>query len=336
MFAKDERPVPNIVAIYERPRHKIRRDATHVLGGMFGWNTSEETARALRGEDTRAEAVVTTTSIPDSGNVADPTISGPSQRCGKRSIKRIKRRALVPLAEMGASILSLRFQELMRRQQEVDEKEDKGPASAAPVKRSIAAVDDAPLVANSAAATKRARVSLASGDPPTAKKLRLTISTAPLDTTSASAPLQLPPSPPDTSSNASKAPADERLVGPIFSSTPNVTQDHLPEFDLSNLGAAFSLSSLDSDSDSESTLESSSESSSDSPDLSSSTSTRSTPQGKGKGKANENSNKSTATVSRNNTPSAPATSTRNPSTPPRKRKRQAHQPGWVGWVQTEE
>ncbi|CAE6464966.1 hypothetical protein ACGC1H_004933 [Rhizoctonia solani] len=334
MFARDDRPVPNIVAIYERPRLKVRRDATHVLGGMFGWNAPEEMARALRSEDLPAED--STASIPNSAS-ADPSLSGPQQRCVKRPIKRSKRRSIIPLAEMGASILSLSLQERMNRRQE-GEKEDYEPVSAL-VKPPTSPLDVTSAAPNSTLTVKKIKVA-APGDAPTAKKLRLTISTAPpASTTSLSTPLlQLPLSPPDTSSNASKAPADDRFAGLVASSTPRTDPLPMPNFDLdlSNLGG-LSLSTLDSDSDSDSSSsESSSESSSDSPDLSSSTSTRSAPQDKTKGKEKNAAGPTPNNhQSRNSTPSF-ASSIRDPSTPPPRRKRRTHPPGWVGWVQTEE
>ncbi|CAE6500816.1 unnamed protein product [Rhizoctonia solani] len=336
MFARDERPVPNIVAIYERPRPKVRRDATHVLGGMFGWNSPEETARALGSEDlTVEESSVAIASTPNSAT-ADPPLSGPPQRCVKRSTKRSKRRTVIPLAEMGASILSLSLQERMSRRQEGDEKEEREPVSAV-VKPVVVSMDSTTTVPDSTVTVKKIKLA-APGDAPTTKKLRLTISTAPPDsTTSLSTPLlQLPLSPPDTSSNASKAPADERYAGSILSSTPRTAQLPMPNFelDLSNLGG-LSLSTLDSESDSESSSESSSDSSSDSPDLSSSTSTRSASQDRAKGKE-QNRAGAVANHSRTTTPSVGPTSTRDPSTPPPRRKRRTHPPGWVGWVQTEE
>ncbi|CAE7136080.1 unnamed protein product [Rhizoctonia solani] len=333
MFARDDRPVPNIVAIYERPRLKVRRDATHVLGGMFGWNAPEETARALRTEDCPVEE--STTSISNSAG-ADASLSGSQQRCVKRPTKRSKRRTIVPLAEMGASILSLSLQERMSRRQEGREEEER-VHSPVLIRPSTPPVDVTSTVSNSTATVKKLKV-----DAPTTKKLRLTISTAPpASTTSVSTPLlQLPLSPPDTSSNASKAPADERYAGLATSSTPRIDQLPMPNFelDLSNLGG-LSISTLDSDSDSSSSESSSeSDSDSDSPDLSSSTSTRSASQDKAKGKEKEkdvtqftfNDNES-----RNSTPSFAGPSTGGPSTPPR-RKRRTHPPGWVGWVQTEE
>ncbi|CAE6377566.1 unnamed protein product [Rhizoctonia solani] len=315
MFARDDRPVPNIVAIYERPRHKIRRDATHLLGGMFGWNTAEEMARALRREDSPVEESTPTIASTPEPITADASPSGLPQRCAKRSSKRNKRRALVPLAEMGASILSLSLQERMRRQRGGDEKEDNEPVSAL-VKFPKVSVDITATAADSTATMKKIKVTT-SGDVPTTKKLRLTISAAPpASIASLSTPSLQLLSPPDTSSNASKAPADERYAIPISSSTPGTGQLPMPNFELD-------LSS-----------ESSSESSSDSPDLSSSTSTHSAPQNKARGKQ-RGATVSISNKSRTTTPVAATSQPRNPSTPPR-RKRQAHQPGWVGWVQTEE
>ncbi|CUA71911.1 Neurofilament heavy polypeptide [Rhizoctonia solani] len=335
MFARDDRPVPNIVAIYERPRVKVRRDATHVLGGMFGWNTSEEMARAFHSEDSPAEE--SAASIPNSTS-ADASLPGPQQRCVKRSTKRSKRRSIVPLAEMGASILSISLQERMNRRQEGDEKEDDNIVSTL-TKPSTPPLDITSATPSSTVTVKKIKVA-APADAPATKKLRLTISTAPpASNTSISTPLlQLPLSPPDTSSNASKAPTDERYPGPVTSSTPRTDQLPMPNFelDLSNFGG-LSLSTLDSDSDSDSSSsESSSESSSDSPDLSSSTSTRSASQDKTKGKEKNVTEHALNDHSRNTTPSLAAPSTRNPSTPPPRRKRRTHQPGWVGWVQTEE
>ncbi|CAE6541138.1 unnamed protein product [Rhizoctonia solani] len=333
MFARDDRPVPNIVAIYERPRLKVRRDATHVMGGMFGWNAPEEMARALRNEDSPVED--STASIPNSAS-ADPSLSGTQQRCVKRPTKRSKRRSIIPLAEMGASILSLSLQERMSRRQE-GEKEHYEPVSAL-VKPSTPPLDVTSVAPNPTLTVKKIKVA-APGDAPTAKKLRLTISTAPpASTTSLSTPLlQLPLSPPDTSSNASKAPADDRFTGLVVSSTPR-TDQLMPNFDLdlSTLGD-LSLSTLDSDSDSDSSSsESSSESGSDSPDLSSSTSTRSASQDKAKGKGkNAAEHTSNNHDSRNSSPSF-TISVGDPSTPPPRRKRRTHPPGWVGWVQTEE
>ncbi|KDN41193.1 hypothetical protein RSAG8_07607, partial [Rhizoctonia solani AG-8 WAC10335] len=332
MFARDDRPVPNIVAIYERPRPKVRRDATHVMGGMFGWNAPEEMARVMRSEHSPVEE--SAASIPNSAS-ADASLSGSQQRCVKRPTKRSKRRSTIPLAEMGASILSLSLQERMNRRREGDEKVAHETVSA-PVQPSTPPMDIAPTVPNSIVTVKKIKVA-APGDAPATKKLRLTISTVPpASTTSVSTPLlQLPLSPPDTSSNASKAPPDERYAGLVCSSTPRTDQLPMPNFELdfSNLGG-LSLSTLDSDSDSDSSSsESSSESSSDSPDLSSSTSTRSAPQDKGKGKEKDATD-SAFNKSRNTTPSTAAYA-RDPSTPPR-RKRRTHPPGWVGWVQTEE
>ncbi|KAG8729426.1 hypothetical protein FRC11_008802 [Ceratobasidium sp. 423] len=338
MFAREDRPVPNIVAIYERPRLKVRRDATHVLGGMFGWNKPEEVARALRNDDPPTEELTTPIASISNPATADASLSGPSQRCVKRPTKRSKRRTVIPLAEMGASILSVSLQERMNRQQEGNEKEDHESIST-PVQSQVSSVDSTATAPDSTvtATVKKIKVT-APGDVPTTKKLRLTISTAPpAGTASVSTPpLQLPLSPPDTSSNASKAPADERYAGPVFSSTPRTAQLSMPNFelDLSNL-AGLSLSTLDSDSDSDSSSESSSESSSDSPDLSSSTSTRPPSQEKAKGKE-KNVAQSAANGSRNTTPSVAAPPARNPSTPPPRRKRRTHPPGWVGWVQTEE
>ncbi|KAG8738917.1 hypothetical protein FRC10_006386 [Ceratobasidium sp. 414] len=320
-FANDLRPVPNIVAIYERPRHKIRRDATHVLGGMFGWNTPEETERALRAESSRAEEEATAT--PDSATPVDPTSAGPSQRCIKKPAKRVKRRGFAPLVDMGASILSLRFQELLRRQHQPEEKEDSTPVSA-PAKRPIEPTADISTPSTvTTSASKKTRISVSAGDAPMAKKLRLTISTAPpnnvpLSTTLPSSFLQMPPSPPDTSSNASKAPAEEPALGLVSASTLVDTLPLLPDFD-----ATLSLDPLDSESSSSSSSESSSDLDSDSPDLSSSSSTRSIIQDKGKGRRMTQS------------ASPPASSARGPSTPPRK-KRPVHKPGWIGWIQTEE
>ncbi|GAB1517041.1 hypothetical protein RhiTH_000084 [Rhizoctonia solani] len=337
MFARDDRPVPNIVAIYERPRHKVRRDATHILGGMFGWNTPEEVARALGCDDLPAEeSTPTVPSIPEPHS-ADAPLSASPQQCAKRSSKRTKRRTLVPLVEMGVSILSLSLQERMRRQQGGDEREDHGPVSTL-VKRSTTSVDAIVTSADSTTTTKKIKAT-ALGDVPTTKKLRLTISAAPPTAASVSTPSLQLLSPPDTSSNASKAPADERYIAPVSLSVLSTGQLPMPNFelDLSNL-PGFSFSTLDSNSDSESSSvsssESSSESSSDSPDLSSSTSTHSAPQSKAQGKG-KNIATSVSNTSRTTTPVAGASQTRNPSTPPR-RKRQAHQPGWVGWVQTEE
>ncbi|CAE6469382.1 unnamed protein product [Rhizoctonia solani] len=337
MFARDDRPVPNIVAIYERPRLKVRRDATHVLGGMFGWNKPEEVARALRNDDSPTEESTTAmASIPNSAT-ADAPLSGPSQRCVKRPTKRSTRRSIIPLAEMGASILSVSLQERMSRQQEGDEKEDHLPVST-PVQSQVASMDTTATAPDSMvmATVKKIKV-MAPGDVPATKKLRLTISTAPPAGTALSTPpLQLPLSPPDTSSNASKAPIDERFADPVYSSTPRTAQLPMPNFelDLSNL-AGLSLSTLDSDSDSASSTESSSESTSDSPDLSSSTSSRSASQEKARGKE-KNAAQGAANKSRNVTPSIVAPPARDPSTPPPKRKRRTHPPGWVGWVQTEE
>ncbi|KAJ1309382.1 hypothetical protein OPQ81_006159 [Rhizoctonia solani] len=334
MFARDDRPVPNIVAIYEKPRLKVRRDATHVLGGMFGWNASEEVARALRSEDlSTRESTAAIASTPNS-TPADTPLSGPPPRCVKRSTKRSKRRSIMPLSEMGASILSLSLQERMKRQQEVEEKRDHESGSTL-VKSSISPLDGISTTIDSTAMLKKLKAA-AAADPPVTKKLRLTISTAPPSATSVSTPLlQLPLSPPDTSSNASKAPTDEQYAGPVSSSTPRTAQLSTPKFelDLSNI-AGLSLSTLDSDSDSDSSSESSSESSSDSPDLSSSTSTRSAPQDKTERKE-KNASRSAPNKSQTTTSSIAASSTRNPSTPPR-RKRRTHPPGWVGWVQTEE
>lgn len=334
-FANDQRPVPNIVAIYERPRHKIRRDSTHVLGGMFGWNTQEEVTRAMRSEVARAEEEVAVT--PDSATPVDATLAGPSQRCGKRPMKRSKRRAFAPLVDMGTSILSLHFQELMRRRQEDGEKQEQTPV-APPAKRPLVSLEDVPVVSVASPSTPQARASPSAGDLPTTKKLRLTINTVPppidtsIPTTLPSAFLQMPPSPPDTSSNASKAPAEEPVSAPNFTSTPKAalpqSMDLNPfEFD------TLALFPPESDSESESTSESSSELDSDSPDLSSSTSTRSATQNKGKQKQEEDIPNSTIDASEMF--SVPSTSIRGPSTPPR-RKRPTHKPGWIGWVQTEE
>ncbi|KAF8749972.1 hypothetical protein RHS01_09696 [Rhizoctonia solani] len=312
MFARDDRPVPNIVAIYERPRHKVRRDATHILGGMFGWNTPEEVARALGCDDLPAEeSTPTVPSIPEPHS-ADAPLSASPQQCAKRS----------------------RTNEAPARG---DEREDHGPVSTL-VKRSTASVDAIVTSADSTTTTKKIKAT-ALGDVPTTKKLRLTISAAPPTAASVSTPSLQLLSPPDTSSNASKAPADERYIAPVSLSVLSTGQLPMPNFelDLSNL-PGFSFSTLDSNSDSESSSvsssESSSESSSDSPDLSSSTSTHSAPQSKAQGKG-KNTATSVSNTSRTTTPVAGASQTRNPSTPPR-RKRQAHQPGWVGWVQTEE
>ncbi|CAE6440786.1 unnamed protein product [Rhizoctonia solani] len=236
----------------------------------------------------------------------------------------------VPLAEMGASILSLSLQERMRHQQGGGEKEDNEPTAL--VKSPVVSMDIATTGTISTTTTKKTKIAN-SGDAPTTKKLRLTISAAPPAASLSTHSLQLL-SPPDTSSNASKAPGDERCAIPISSSTPGAGQLSMPDFDLdlSNL-ASLSLSTLDSNSDSETSSESSSESSSDSPDLSSSTSTHSPPQNKAKGKGK--ATVSVSSKSRTSTPAAETYQSRGPSTPPR-RKRQAHQPGWVGWVQTEE
>lgn len=334
-FANDQRPVPNIVAIYERPRHKIRRDATHVFGGMFGWNTQEEVARAMRAEVPRAEEEVAVT--PDSATPVDSAYAGPPLRCIKRSTKRSKRRAFAPLVDMGTSILSLHFQELMRRRQEGGEKQEQASV-APPAKRPLASLDDAPAVSIAPPLASQTRASPSIGDPPTTKKLRLTISTVPppidtsIPTTLPSTFLQMPPSPPDTSSNASKALAEEPAPGPNFTSTPKGALPQpvdLNPFEFDTLA----LFPPESDSESESSSESSSELDSDSPDLSSSTSTRSAAQNKGKRKQSEEP--PDTTVDANETFSAPSTSVRGPSTPPRK-KRPTHKPGWIGWVQTEE
>lgn len=333
--ANDQRSVPNIVAIYEKPRQKIRRDATHVFGGMFGWNTQEEIARAMRAEVPRAEEEVAVT--PDSAIPVDSALAGPSQRCVKRPTKRSKRRAFAPHVDMGTSILSLHFQELMRRRQEGGEKLELAPV-VPPAKRPLASLDDAPVVTAAPPSTLQARVSPSAGDLPTTKKLRLTINTVPpsidtsIPTTLPPGFLQMPLSPPDTSSNASKAPAEEPVPAPTFTSTPKAA---LPEpgdlnpFEFDSLA----LFPPDSESESESTSESSSELDSDSPDLSSSTSTRSVAQNKGKQKQEEDARDTT--VDANETFSAPSTSVRGPSTPPKK-KRPQHKPGWIGWVQTEE
>ncbi|KAF8602782.1 hypothetical protein BDV93DRAFT_523879 [Ceratobasidium sp. AG-I] len=337
-FAKDHRPVPNIVAIYEKPRYKIRRDATHVQGGMFGWNTQEEATRALRMEVPRAEEEVAAT--PDSATPVDPALAGPSQRCGKRPTKRSKRRGFAPLVDMGATILSLHYQELMRRRQEGGGKQEQ-TAVAPPAKRPLASLDETPAVSATPPSLLKARASSSAGDPPTTKKLRLTINTIPppidtsIPTTLPSAFLQMPPSPPDTSSNASKAPAEGPTFGPNSTSTPKGAPPQIEDlnpFEFDSLALFPPDSESESDSDSESTSESSSELDSDSPDLSSSTSTRSTTQTKGKQKRNDDVDN---TIDASDTFSAPSVSVRGPSTPPKK-KRPTHKPGWIGWVQTEE
>ncbi|KAG8695220.1 hypothetical protein FRC08_007959 [Ceratobasidium sp. 394] len=329
-FANDQRPVPNIVAIYERPRHKIRRDATHVLGGMFGWNAPEETERALRAESSRTEEA---TATPESATPVDPAPAGPSQRCTTKPAKRAKRRGFAPLIDMGASILSLHFQELLRRQHQPEE-EDLTPVSA-PAKRPIESTADISTPSTvTASASKKARISVSAGDAPIAKKLRLTISIAPpndvpLSMTLPSSLPQLPLSPPDTSSNASKAPAEESAPSLVSAWTP--MDPLLPDFD-----ATLPLDPLDSSSSSSSSSESSSDLDSDSPDLSSSSSTRSDVQTKGKGKAN--ATQKAALVRKNSKSASPFPTpvpARGPSTPPRK-KRPTHKPGWIGWVQTEE
>ncbi|KAG9096744.1 hypothetical protein FS749_007830 [Ceratobasidium sp. UAMH 11750] len=331
-FANDQRPVPNIVAIYERPRHKIRRDATHVLGGMFGWNSPEETERALRAESSRTEEA---TATPESATPVDPAPAGPSQRCTTKPAKRAKRRGFAPLIDMGASILSLHFQELLRRQHQPEE-EDLTPVSA-PAKRPIESTADISTPSTvTASASKKARISVSAGDAPIAKKLRLTISIpppndVPLSTTLPPSLPQLPLSPPDTSSNASKAPAEESAPGLASAWTPMDPLPLLPDFD-----ATLPLDPLDSSSSSSSSSESSSDLDSDSPDLSSSSSTRSDAQTKGKGKAN--TTQKAALVRKNSKSASPFPTpvpARGPSTPPRK-KRPTHKPGWIGWVQTEE
>ncbi|KAG9089681.1 hypothetical protein FRC06_001427, partial [Ceratobasidium sp. 370] len=330
-FANDPRPVPNIVALYERPRHKIRRDATHVFGGMFGWNNPEETERALRAESSRAEEA---TATPDSATPVDAALAGPSQRCIKKPAKRAKRRGFAPLIDMGASILSLHFQELLRRQHQHEE-EDLTPISA-PAKRPTEPTADIPTPSTvTASASKGTRISVSAGDAPMAKKLRLTISTAPpndvpLSMTLPSSFPQMPPSPPDTSSNASKAPAEEPALGLASASTPMDALPLLPDFD-----ATLPFDHLDSDSSSSSSSESSSDLDSDSPDLSSSSSTRSIVQDKGKGKANATQRAASTQKRTKSASPSPIPVARGPSTPPRK-KRPTHKPGWIGWVQTEE
>ncbi|KAG9123648.1 hypothetical protein FRC07_014394 [Ceratobasidium sp. 392] len=325
----DRRSVPNIVAVFERPRHKIRRDATHVLGGMFGWNTPEETERSLRAESSRAEEEAAATL--DSATPVDSGLAGPSQRCIKKPAKRTKRRGFAPLVDMGTSILSLRFQERLRRQHRSEEIEDSTPIAAL-AKRPIESPVDIPTPSTvTASASKKARISVPTGDAPIAKKLRLTISTAPpidasLSTTLPTSFLQMPPSPPDTSSNASRGPAEEPTL--VSASTTNDVP-LLPDFD-----ATIPFDPLDSESESESSSDSSSDLDSDSPDLSSSTSTRSAVQNQGK--ANPVQKASLARGKAISASPAPVPAPdRGPSTPPR-RKRAVHKPGWIGWVQTEE
>ncbi|KAG8685705.1 hypothetical protein FRC09_014574, partial [Ceratobasidium sp. 395] len=146
----------------------------------------------------------------------------------------------------------------------------------------------------------------------------------------------MPLSPPDTSSNASKAPVEEPTLG--FDSTAN-DPFLLPGFDVT-----LSPDLIDSESESESSSESSSDLDSDSPDLSSSTSTPSATQDKGKGKFSAAQRATTAQkapIARKTISTSPAplpdpdSPVRGPSTPPRK-KRPVHKPGWIGWVQTEE
>ncbi|QRV86885.1 neurofilament heavy polypeptide [Ceratobasidium sp. AG-Ba] len=328
-FASDLRPVPNIVALYERPRHKIRRDATHVLGGMFGWNTTEETERSLRAEGSRGEDEATAT--PDSATPVDSPLAGPSQHCVKKPAKRAKRRGFAPLIDMGASILNMRFQELLRRQHQPEEKENSISVSV-PVKRPPEPAENSIISPAASSASKKAKISTPTGDAPI-KRLRLTINTTPLidaslHTTLPSSFLQMPPSPPDTSPNGSRAHAGDSTFGLVSASTP---KDSLPI--PADFEPAFTFP--DSDSESSSSSESSSDLDSDSAGLSSSTSTGSD---KGKGKANH---LQTAARSRKNTQSASPTPSHTlpppsrPSTPPRK-KRAARKPGWVGWVQTEE
>ncbi|KAG8755020.1 hypothetical protein FRC12_011024, partial [Ceratobasidium sp. 428] len=247
-FANDRRPVPNIVAIFERPRHKIRRDATHVLGGMFGWNNPEETERALRAESSREEEAAT----PDSATPIDAGLAGPSQRCIKKPAKRAKRRGFAPLVDMGTSILSLHFQELLRRQHQPEEQEDLTPVSV-PAKRPIEPAADIPTPSTvTASASKKIKILGSTGDAPIAKKLRLTITAPPTDvslsTTLPTSFLQMPLSPPDTSSNASKAPVEEPTLG--FDSTAN-DPFLLPGFDVT-----LSPDLIDSESESESSSES--------------------------------------------------------------------------------